>query len=199
MQAQDDSGRWVDASDAEKDKIRNDPDYYQAGRQMVVHAMTRGVFVEDILTFLRCDYLVVLRLHDRFKLAEKDRRTDRSLIKGLTGDAEAIHAGLMSGGSVNRSDVIKSVRNSALGKIGSCYDFQFNDIKTANRFSCSEFVYYCFKSIHSYLGLEPRSHAFLKFFFRRNTITPADIYDAAVSQGKLEIKWTSSSLQKRQS
>jgi len=196
LQVQDDSGAWVDASDAEKKRIRNDPDYYQAGRQMVVHAMTRGVFVEDILTFLRCDYLVVLRLHDTFKLGPQDRDRDRSLIKGLTGDAEAIHAGLMRGGSVNRNDVIKIVRNSALGKIGSCYDFQFNSIKTANRFSCSEFVYYCFKSIHSYLGLEPKQHAFLKFFFRRNTITPADIYDAAVSQRKLEIKWTSSSLQR---
>lgn len=197
LQTMDASGKWVPASENDKETIRNDRRYYQEGKQMVVHAMTRGVFVEDILTFLRCDYLVVLRLHDRITLAEEDRHTDRSLIEHLPNDAEAIHAGLMKGESVSRTDVIKIARNSALGKIGSCYDFQFNDIKTANRFSCSEFVYYCFKSIHCYLGLEPKIHAFLKVLFRRNTITPADIYDAAVSQGKLEIKWTSSSLKKR--
>ena len=197
LQTMDDSGAWLPASDAEKDRIRKDTNYYQEGRQMVVHAMTRGVFVEDILTFLRCDYLVVLRLHDQFKLGPQDRERDRSLIKALPDDAEAIHASLIKGESVSRAHVIKIVRSSALGKIGSCYDFQFNDIKTANRFSCSEFVYYCFKSVHSYLGLEPKPHAFLNVLFRRSTITPADIYDAAVSQGKLEIKWTSGSLQKK--
>jgi len=194
LQVQDGSGAWVDAPDSEKDKIRNDPDYYQAGRQMVVHAMTRGVFVEDILTFMRCDYLVVLRLHDEIRLSEQDPLPFKPLIEVLPEDARTINTNLIFGGSVNRNDVIKGVRSSALGKIGSCYDFQFNDIKTANRFSCSEFVYYCFKSIHCYLGLHPKDHAFMKFLFRRNTITPADIYDAAVSQGKLEIKWTSSSL-----
>lgn len=192
-----DSGKWVAATEKEKEEIRNNPNYYQEGRQMVVHAMTRGVFVEDILTFLRCDYLVVLRLHDQFKLGPQELEKDRSLIKDLQDDAEAIHAGLMKGASVNRADVIKIARNSALGKIGSCYDFQFNDIKTANRFSCSEFVYYCFKSIHCYLGLEPKWHAFLKCFFRRNTITPADIYDAAVSKGKLKVIWKSCSLQQQ--
>jgi hypothetical protein len=197
LQTQEDSGAWVPAREADKDKIRNNPDYYQAGRQMVVHAMTRGVFVEDILTFLRCDYLAVLRLHDRFQLGPQERGRDRSLIKSLSGGTEEIHASLMKGENVSRTDVIKQARNSALGKIGSCYDFQFNDLKTANRFSCSEFVYYCFKSIHSYLGLVPKPHAFLNVFFRRSTITPADIYEAAVSRGKLEITWTSGSLKKR--
>lgn len=199
LQTQDDSGAWVPASDAKKEEIRNNPLYYQAGRQMVVHSMTRGVFVEDILTFLRCDYLIVLRLHDRFKLGPQDREKDRSLIGNLPSDAEAIRASLMRGENVTRADVIRIVRLSALGKIGSCYDFQFNDIKTANRFSCSEFVYYCFKSIHNYLGLEPKIHAFLKVFFKRNTITPADIYDAAAGRGKLEIAWISGSLSKRRS
>ncbi|MEK6743317.1 MAG: hypothetical protein AABZ15_06900 [Nitrospirota bacterium] len=197
LQTLNDSGVWVPASEAEKNKIRNDPRYYEEGRQMVVHAMTRGVFVEDILTFLRCDYLVVLRLHDQVRLGPEDLRIDRSLIKDLQDEAEAIHVRLMRGESVSRTDVIKIVRTSALGKIGSCYDFQFNSIKMANRFSCSEFVYYCFKSVHCYFGLEPKIHAFLKFFFRRNTITPADIYDAADSQKKLKVIWTSSSLKQQ--
>jgi len=197
LQTQDASGKWIKATDEEKEKIRNNPDYYQAGRQMVVHAMTRGVFVEDILTFTRCDYLIVLRLHDQFKLSEKGLRENKRLIDKLPDDAEAIQEQLMKGKSVSRSEVIKIARLSALGKIGSCYDFQFNDIKTANRFSCSEFAYYCYKSIHCYLGLQPKKHAFLNIFFKRKTITPADIYDAAVSKGKLEVAWKSRSLQQQ--
>jgi hypothetical protein len=196
LQTQEDSGSWRPATEAEKDAIRNDPQYYQAGRQMVVHSMTRGVFTEDILTFLRCDYLAVLRLPGTITLSSDDRKKDRSLIRKLPDDAEAVHARLLKGGNVTRDDVIGIARLSALGKIGSCYDFQFNDIKTANRFSCSEFVYYCYKSIHCYLGLEPKVHAFLKVLFRRSTISPADIYDAAVSTGKLEIVWTSRSLRR---
>ncbi len=197
LETMDASGGWVAASEEKKEEIRNNPEYYQPGKQMVVHSMTKGVFTEDILTFTRCDYLAVLRLHDRFGLDQKERAEDRSLIKDLAGDAEGIHRRLIGGENVNRDDVIAVVRKSALGKIGSCYDFQFNDIKTANRFSCSEFVYYCYKSIHAYIGLLPKKHAFLNVFFARTTITPADIYDAAVSRGKLEVVWLSESLHKQ--
>jgi hypothetical protein len=197
LETQQDSGEWCSATPAEMDAIRNDPRYYQAGRQMVIHSMSRGVFTEDILTFLRCDYLAVLRLPDKIALSPDDLKEDRSLIKKLPDDAEAVHASLMKGGDVTKDDVFKIARLSALGKIGSCYDFQFNDMKTANRFSCSEFVYYCYKSIHCYLGLEPKPHGLLKnLIFRRITISPADIYDAAVNTKKLEIVWKSCSLQK---
>ena len=192
------TGLWEPASDEEKKAIRNNRDYYQPGKQMVVHSMTRGVFSEDILTFTRCDYLAVLRLPKVIMLTPEDRKEDKSLIKELPEDAEAIHERLMKGGTVSGEEVFKIARLSALGKIGSCYDFQFNDIKTANRFSCSEFVYYCYKSVHCYLGLLPKAHAFLKVFFKRTTISPADIYDAAISKGKLEIVWTSDSLKQPQ-
>lgn len=195
LQVVDDKGRWVAASAAQQDAVRDDPAYYQQGRQKVVHSMTKGVFTEDILTFLRCDYLAVLRLPDDIKLGEEELKTDRSLIRDLAPDAEAIHQKLLSGLSVEKADILNAVHRSALGKIGSCYDFQFNDGKTHYRFSCSEFVYYCYKSIHCYLGLRLKKHAFLKFFFARKSITPSDIYDAAVSQGKLKVTWTSRSLQ----
>ena len=191
------TGQWSEASPEEKKALRNNPDYYQDGRQMVIHSMTRGVFVEDILTFTRCDYLAVLRLPEVIKLSPEDLKHDRSLIKELPEDAEAIHAALMRGESVKSADVFAIARLSALGKIGSCYDFQFNDIKTANRFSCSEFVYYCYKSIHCYLGLEPQVHGLFKnMLFRRLTISPADIYNAAVNEKKLQVVWTSCSLKK---
>ncbi|MCK5726724.1 MAG: hypothetical protein KAH22_07875 [Thiotrichaceae bacterium] len=35
--------------------------FYAEGEQIVVHAMAEGVFMEDLLNFCRCDYIVVLR------------------------------------------------------------------------------------------------------------------------------------------
>ena len=34
---------------------------YKEGEQMVIHSMAEGVFMEDLLSFARCDYLVVMR------------------------------------------------------------------------------------------------------------------------------------------
>lgn len=35
--------------------------FYAEGEQIVVHAMAEGVFMEDLLNFCRCDYLLILR------------------------------------------------------------------------------------------------------------------------------------------
>jgi hypothetical protein len=195
LQVVNDQGQWVDATDVQQDAVRNNTAYFQPGRQKVIHAMTKGVFTEDILTFVRCDYLVILRLPDNIKLSEDDLKSDRSLITELAADAQAIRQQLLSGNSVGKEHILEAVRLSALGKIGSCYDFQFNDSKTHHRFSCSEFVYYCYKSIHCYLGLNLKTHGFLKIFFARKSITPSDIYDAAAMKGKLKMVWLSQSLQ----
>lgn len=199
LQVGDETGHWGSATPGEMDAIRNDPEYFQPGRQMVIHAMSRGIFVEDILTFSRCDYLAVLRLKEKIRLKKGDF-DDRELVS-LSGsrDAEAIRARLKEGEEVVREEIIKLVHDSALGKIGACYDFQFNDIKKAYRFSCSEFVYYCYKSIHGYLGLHPKKHGFMDMFFIRTSITPGDIYEAAEKNRKFEIAWTSKSLPKEKS
>ncbi len=34
---------------------------FKTGDQMVIHSMAEGVFLEDILNFCRCDYMVILR------------------------------------------------------------------------------------------------------------------------------------------
>lgn len=36
-------------------------EFYAEGEQIVVHAMAEGVFMEDLLNFCRCDYLLILR------------------------------------------------------------------------------------------------------------------------------------------
>ncbi len=190
LQVLDAQGNWVEASDDKKESVRKDPRYFSPGRQRVVHAMTRGVFTEDILTFLRCDYLAVLRLPASFQLTQAVLKSgaDLSLITNLSGDAQAIRDKLLDGKPVTAQEVLDVVRLSALGKIGSCYDFQFNDAKTHQRFSCSEFVYYCFKSVQCYIGLELKNHGIGPFLVRQ-TITPSDIFEAAVTTGKLNVVW----------
>jgi hypothetical protein len=194
LQVMDEQGQWRDANEAEKSSVRNNHFYYQSGRQQVVHAMTKGVFTEDLLSFVRCDFLAVIRLSEEIVLTEEERRNFMPLIVNLPEDASVIRDRLLAGEAVSREEVIKIVRLSALGKIGSCYDFQFNDGMTHNRFSCSEFVYYCFKSVHAFIGLQLVRHGFLKILFVRITITPGDVFEAAEQSNKLDVVWKSRSL-----
>jgi uncharacterized protein YycO len=156
--------------------------------------MTKGVYSQDILTFLRCDYLAVLRLPESFNLTAAEMRADRSVIKNLESEPKRIKDDLMAGKTITAAEVLAQVHCSALEKIGSCYDFQFTDAKNHHRYSCSEFVYYCFGSIHCYIGLKLKRHAFLNVFFPRTTITPADVFEAAITQKKLQVVYMSKSL-----
>jgi hypothetical protein len=214
LQVVDDAGKWVDANEGQMDKVRNDTAYYEQGPQRVIHAMTKGVFTENILTFLRCDHLAVLRLPSQMSLNPQEQQSfsqdlqtlakqqaghkkpvGAAMIDELAPDALSVQQQLLSGQTVTRQQVLDCVHRSALGKIGSCYDFQFTDGKTHNRFSCSEFVYYCFKSVHSFIGLRLVKHGFLGVLFVRESITPGDIFDAAIEHEKLQVAWTSRSLQ----
>ncbi len=182
-------GSWRDAEPAEIAEVRDDENYFDVGPQMVIHAMAKGVHAEDILTFLRCDYLAVLRLPDTFRMNEAYNR-NMPLVK-LSGEAEEIDRRLMAGETVPRNDVVAAAKRSALGQIGSGYDFLFQDSSTFNRFSCSEFAYYCYKSVHRIIGLQPKRHAIMKYFFVRETVSPADIFDALEPKGRLRLVWSS--------
>lgn len=164
LKTPDADGNWREAAQCEKEAFRNDCEYFQPGRQMLVHAMSKGVFVEDILTFLRCDYVAVLRL-------KTDENSDRVA-------------------------VINEVRENALGKIGSSYDFQFDQCKAFHRFSCSEFVYFCYHDANINIGLKPRKHSILGLL-TRESITPVDIYESASRNSVLQVVWKSSALSEK--
>ncbi|HEX8986610.1 MAG TPA: hypothetical protein VF816_01515 [Rhodocyclaceae bacterium] len=180
-------GGWRPATQFEMDQVRDDPSFFQPGRQMVVHAMAKGVHLEDILTFLRCDYLVVLRLPDEIALSEADAG-NRPLV-ALKSDAAAIDGRLAQRERLTRAEVFVSARDSALGRVGTGYDFLFDSCRSFHKFSCSEFVYYCYKSMHRYLGLAPKAHSFAGLF-KRITISPADVYAACDPGGKLRLVWS---------
>lgn len=182
-------GVWRPATAQEQEVTRNDPGYFQPGPQMVIHSMAKGVHVEDILTFLRCDHLAVLRLPGHF--SHSDLSPNARPLVPLAGEALGLAQRLDRGETLTRDEVVAAARNSALGQIGAGYDCLFEECTTFQRFSCSEFVYYCLKSVHRVLGLEPIQHA-IAGIFKRVTVSPADLYGAATlssQPGKLQVVW----------
>jgi hypothetical protein len=145
--------------------FRQNPSYFQQGENMVIHAMAKGVHTQDLLTFCRSDYLVVLRV--------------KPGLKGL--DSET---------------VVAEARRSALDKIGKSYDFDASDTQSFSRFSCSELVYYCFRSVRDALRIEPQPHALYPLsplnkklaLLKRVTIVPDDFY-ALLQHDSVECVW----------
>ena len=45
---------------------------FKKGKQMVSHAMAEGVFLEDIINFCRCDYMLILRFPSNLKAQGSD-------------------------------------------------------------------------------------------------------------------------------
>lgn len=92
--------------------------------------------------------------------------------------------------------VVQSARQCALEKIGDSYDFDASDTKSFSRFSCSELVFYCLRSVHDALQLKPLPHAIFPLsplnrrwsLLRRITIVPDDFY-ALVRKGSMECVW----------
>jgi hypothetical protein len=182
--------------------FQNQADYFATGPQMVIHAMAKGVHVEDILTFLRCDYLCVLRLPTELSL--KPGNSVDTLVRCkqanppslsdqmVTSMQDDLHSGL----SIARDSVIAAARLSALEKIGEEYDFDCSDTTTFDRFSCAELLYYCLRGVLGALDLKPQPHAlfplapwFKQFhLLERATLTPDD-YDDLVKNGNLLCIW----------
>jgi hypothetical protein len=145
---------------------QHNADYFQTGSHMLIHAMAKGVHSQNLLTFCRCDYLVVLRIKQ--------------------GAVPLDVAG-----------VVQAARQSALEKIGDGYDFDASDTTTFSRFSCSELVYYCLRSVQSALQLTPQPHALYPLsplnkrlaILKRVTIVPDDFY-ALLQSGGMECIWS---------
>ncbi|MCX7986418.1 MAG: YiiX/YebB-like N1pC/P60 family cysteine hydrolase [Bacteroidales bacterium] len=74
---------------------------FRSGSQMVIHAMAEGVFMEDIINFCRCDFMMILRRNPSIESEAARQITSRTIFE------------------------------NALQRLGLPYDFQFNfsDIK----------------------------------------------------------------------
>ncbi len=147
-------------------------EFFKSGPQMVIHAVAEGVIMEDVLTFCRCDAMAILRLPAVLEgaLAQTDYPFRDELLSALE---RLIRDRLKSGASVTNEEITQLAIETALGKVGEEYDFGF-DFKKFDSFSCSELIYYCYKSVNQHLNLRPRTHRFLGIFTWRDAITPDD-------------------------
>jgi hypothetical protein len=69
---------------------------FKAGKQIVIHSMAEGVFMEDIINFCRCDYMLVLRRNPSLESDESKKTT------------------------------FQDVFNISLSNLGKDYDFKFD-------------------------------------------------------------------------
>lgn len=161
---------------------------FHTGAQMVVHAMAEGVFIEDILTFSRCDQLVVLRLPAQITLRPDAAPSpiDPAL---LSPEEHSLRERLASGEAVAREEFTALAITEALRNVGRAYDFGF-DFSDFKRLSCSELVYWCYKSVTEQIQVQPRTVKVL--FLKRQAIPPDDFLNDA-----LQRVWASQSVRSR--
>jgi hypothetical protein len=183
-------------------------DYFSVGPQRVIHSMAKGVHTEDVLTFLRCDYLAVLRLPDELRSTtpggDRPQAGSKPHRPPTPSDplCAALALALQHGQPVTKAQVVDAGRQAALEKIGEAYDFDCSDTTAFNRFSCAELLYYCLRGVLRALPLAPRPHALYPLaprvtwlrMLERETITPDDYYDL-VKSGHLTCVWEDSASQ----
>ena len=98
--------------------------------------------------------------------------------------------------NIDVAAAIQAARQSALEKIGDSYDFDASDTTRFSRFSCSELVYYCLRSVRDKLQMQPIPHALFPLspltwkvqLLKRVTIVPDDFY-TLVQHGTMECVW----------
>ncbi|NUO83439.1 hypothetical protein HUU05_25480 [candidate division KSB1 bacterium] len=146
---------------------------FRSGEQIVAHAMAEGVFMEDLISFCRCDYMAVLRFPERF--SRRDGAQDFSLADFIPEEHELVNA-LRRGEELLFTQTFPVVFKVALAQVGKSYDFQFN-FTNYNNLSCTEYVYFCLKALEPYHGLGPAKKRFL--IFNKTVLTP-DAFAASV-------------------
>lgn len=161
----------------ERERARRE--VFRTGKQMVIHAMAEGVFIEDILTFSRCDQMAVLRLPESIVLV--NRNAAPGIDDGhLTAEEREVQRRLRAGEAVARGEVAPLIVAEALRNLGRSYDFRFN-FTDFDRLSCSELVYFCYKAVNGFIDVRPRAMKVL-FFFQHHAIPPDAFLDASLQR-----------------
>lgn len=158
---------------------------FRSGEQIVAHAMAEGVFMEDLIGFCRCDHMAVLRFPEQFSRRSMDQAREYPLAEFTVEEQELFDA-LWRGPKIHFARAWPCIFKVALSQIGKSYDFQFN-FTNYNNLSCTEFVYYCIKSLEPYHELGPERKRFL--IFNKTVLTP----DAFVASD-LHVAWKSPSV-----
>ncbi|HEX8709925.1 MAG TPA: YiiX/YebB-like N1pC/P60 family cysteine hydrolase [Pyrinomonadaceae bacterium] len=161
----------------------------KSGKQMVIHAMAEGVFMEDLLNFCRCDYMAILRFPEQLT---RNDTSPQILFNAAQSNSEErqIEERLERGETIYFKEVFPIIYKLALSQLGRAYDFRFN-FESFDTFSCSELVYYCAKSVCWHLCLSPIEKRVL--FIKKSMIEP----DAFARCDKLQLVWHSKSVDQK--
>jgi len=184
-------GLYVGKVDSDHESLVTIPEgkeLFYTGEQMVVHAMAEGVFVQDVLDFCRADRMLILRFPDEFSaneiLKEKDVPFDT-----FTEPEKVLFTQLNNKDAISFKEVFPLIFKLAISQVGKKYDFSF-DFKNYNNLSCTEFLYYCIKSLESFHRLKPTEKKFL--FYNKKVVVP----DAFVRTA-FELIWKSRSVKQK--
>lgn len=158
---------------------------FRTGEQIVAHAMAEGVFMEDFISFCRCDYMAVLRFPQQF-IRNSTAQSTKPPLAEFSDEERALFDALMRGEQIRFAEAWPAIYKIALSQIGKSYDFQFN-FTNYNNLSCTEYVYYCIKALEPFHELGPKRKRFL--IFNKSVLTP----DAFVGSA-LEVPWKSRSV-----
>ena len=181
------AGLYVGEINQDDEKLIQYPDgkeFFRTGKQMIIHSMAEGVFMEDVLNFCRCDRMVILRLKNPLKKDTAFTRTD--IPPELNKNEQDLYKRLIAGEEIDTDKIYGIIREAAISQVGKPYDFQFN-FSNYNNLSCTEFVYYCIKSMTPCHGLKPAAKRVL--MFNKKIIAPD-----AFLKANFELVWKSRSV-----
>jgi hypothetical protein len=162
------------------------PAEVDTGEQMVIHSMARGIFVEDVINFCRCDGMAVLRFPRQLQrqigldLPQRVQNYFKSPeIHGQYGKEpilaeQALATRLLQGETLDfDKDVFPIFFRTALSQLGKPYDFDFN-FDDFSAMSCTEFVYFLSKSVCWNYGIQPVEK---KVMFKSRRIIQPDAFE----------------------
>jgi len=175
----------VTKDDASRITVPGGTKLFHTGKQMVVHAMAEGVFVQDVLDFCRADRMLILRFPEEFQARQILEEADVPYSTFNEQERELFDS-LNTGKTITLAKALTVIFNVALRQVGKKYDFSF-DFKNYNNLSCTEFLYFCVKSLEAFHRLKPTEKKFV--FYRKKVVVPD-----AFLRANLEIEWKSPSV-----
>jgi hypothetical protein len=145
--------------------FQDNPTFFQEGSHMLIHAMAKGVHSQDLLTFCRSDYLVVLRIKPG--LAQVD------VAAAIQSARQAALGKIGKSYDYDASDTTRFNRFSCSQLVYYCLHGIRTELKLA-------------PLLHALYPLSPFNKTFA--ILKRSTITPDDFY-ALVQSGSMACVW----------
>jgi hypothetical protein len=160
------------------------------GEQMVIHSMKDGIFMEDLLNFCRCDYMVALRFPasvTRSADVQRPYSENAKIKKVFTVEERQIAERLEKNSAMPFAEIFPVIFKLALSQLGTQYDFGL-DFSSFKKMSCTEFVYYCTKSLEWCANVRPETESVM------GIKSPGIVPDGFAGSAHLDLSFASDSV-----